>query len=252
MPRLSRKNLNTSYYHIIVQGINKEYIFDKERYIKKYHNLIINNLKKYDLKIIAYCIMSNHAHLLLYAEKTETMAEYMKSINTSYARYYNRNENRVGIVFRNRYESEPIYNQRYLLNCIAYIHNNPVKAKIVDSVERYKYSSYKDYIYLQGIVTEETIEQIFGCIEDYIDTYKEIHKKSYDFKDCIEDIDYTDIYNNLKKMDINHIVSNKDKLKETVFKLIEEHKMPINKVSELLGISRFKVSRIKNGRNMQN
>lgn len=130
MPRIGRKKLQTTFFHIIVQGINKEYIFYNEEYIKEYKKLLLDNLNKYNVKIIAYCIMNNHTHILLYTENIEEMSKYMKSINTSYAKYYNRNENRVGIVFRNRYESEPIYEKRYLLNCIGYIHNNPVKAGI--------------------------------------------------------------------------------------------------------------------------
>ena len=246
MPRISRKNLNTSYFHLIVQGINKEYIFKKEEYIKEYKNLIISNLTKYNVKIIAYCIMNNHAHILLYTEEIEKMSEYMKSINTSYAKYYNKNENRVGFVFRNRYESEPIYEQRYLLNCIAYIHNNPVKAKMVDSVEKYKYSSYKDYIFRNGIVTEDTIRLVFGSSKGYIDIYKEIHKKNYKFKDYVENEEYKEKYEILKGMNFNEIILNKEKLKETINELVMEQKIPINKVSDLLGISRFKISRIIN------
>ena len=112
MPRIGRKNLNTSFFHIIVQGLNKEYIFKNIRYIKEYRKLILNNISKYDVKIIAYCIMNNHAHILLYTERTEEMAGYMKSINTIYARYYNKSENRVGFFFLNRYKKEPIYKEK--------------------------------------------------------------------------------------------------------------------------------------------
>ena len=245
MPRIARKNLNTSYFHIIVQGINKEYIFNKKEYIEQYRDLLISNLIRYDVKIIAYCIMNNHAHILLNREKIEVMSLYMKSVNTSYAKYYNKKENRVGFVFRNRYESEPIYKQKHLLNCIAYIHNNPVKANMVDSVEKYKYSSYRDYINMEGIVTKDTIKLIFGSTKDYLNIYREIHKNNIEFRDYIENIDYGRKYKYLKeKMKIKEIIADKERLKETVFKLVIKEKIPINNVSELLGISRFKISRI--------
>lgn len=244
MPRIARKNLNTNYFHIIVQGINKEYVFNKNEYIEKYKNLLMRNLTKYDVRVIAYCIMNNHAHILLYTEKIEIMAAYMKSTNTSYAKYYNKKENRVGFVFRNRYESEPIYEQRYLLNCIAYIHNNPVKANIVDTPEKYKYSSYKDYINMQGIATQDTIKLVFGNTKDYLDIYKEIHKNSVEFKDYIKNIDYEEKYRYLKQMNTKDIILNKENLKKTIFELVIDQKIPINKVSELLEISRFKISRI--------
>jgi len=248
MPRIGRKNLDTSFFHIIVQGINKEYIFYKEDYIKKYIKLLFDNSKKYEIRIVAYCIMNNHAHMLLYTESIEDMSGYMKSVNTSYAKYYNRNENRVGIVFRNRYKSEPIFDEEYLLNCISYIHNNPVKAKIVRELNEYKYSSYNDYIYKRGIATTKTIKLVFGSIIDYIKTYKSIHIKDCEFADYIEDIDYRAKYEELKESNIGEIVLNKEELKNTVRKLVVEEKMPINKVSELLKISRFKISRIIRGK----
>ena len=244
MPRMARKNLNTNFFHIIVQGINKEYIFNKIEYMERYKHLLITNLIKYKVRIIAYCIMNNHAHILLNTENVEMLSGYMKSVNTSYAKYYNKEESRVGVVFRNRYVSEPIYEQKYLLNCIAYIHNNPVKANMVDSVEMYKYSSYKDYINLRGIVTKEDIKSIFGSTSGYLDTYKNMHKTNIEFKDYTKDIDYKEKYKHLIEADIKEIVSNKKKLEEMVFRLVIEQKMPINKASEILGISRFKISRI--------
>ena len=244
MPRIGRKNLDTSFFHVIVQGINKEYIFYKEEYIKKYKELLLDQLDKYDVKIISYCIMNNHAHILIYTKEIELMSEYMKSVNTSYARYYNKSENRVGYVFRNRYESEPIYEEIYLLNCIGYIHNNPVKAKMVNSVGEYKYSSYSDYIYKSGIANEDTIKLVFGSNKAYLEMYNIIHQTDCQFKDCINDIDFKLKYDELKQINLEEILSNKEKLKETILELVVKEKMPINKVSELLEISRFKISRI--------
>ena len=69
----------------------------------------------------------------------------MQKVNGNYARYYNYMENRGGYVFRDRFKSQPIMSKKQLYNCIRYIHLNPVKAKMVDKPEKYKYSSYKDY-----------------------------------------------------------------------------------------------------------
>jgi len=146
MPRIARKDLNTCFFHVITQGINREYIFKKEEYINKYLKLIIENLKIYKIKILAYCIMSNHAHMLIYSEKTEELSNFMKKVDSTYGRFYNEQEKRVGFVFRNRFLSEPIYKESYLINCIEYIHNNPVKANMVKVANEYKYSSYNAFI----------------------------------------------------------------------------------------------------------
>lgn len=244
MPRIARSNLNTSFFHVIVQGINKEYIFYKEDYIKEFKKLLFKNLNKFDIKLISYCIMNNHAHMLIYTKKIEEMSQYMKSINISYARYYNRNENRVGIVFRNRYESEPIFTKKHLLNCIGYIHNNPIKAKMVSSVKEYKYSSYNDYINEDGIVDEEIIKLVFGDTKDYLLTFESIHNTDCKFKDYVEATEYNEKYKNLKQQNFDNLISNKDELKKTIEILVIKEQIPINKVSEILKISRFKISRI--------
>ena len=68
MPRLARKDFKTPFLHVMVQGINKEYIFSKDDYIKTYLELLHKYLKDFPITIIAYCIMHNHAHLLVYVE----------------------------------------------------------------------------------------------------------------------------------------------------------------------------------------
>ena len=146
IPRIARKNLNTSFFHVIVQGINKEYIFNKERYINRYLQLIQKNFYRDNLRLIAFCMMNNHAHLLIKVEKIEELSRCMQKINSSYAKYYNYMEDgRTGYVFRDRYKSEPIKDRMHLLYCIKYIHQNPVKASMVDCQDKYKYSSYKYY-----------------------------------------------------------------------------------------------------------
>lgn len=109
MSRRARQNLRTSFFHVIVQGINKESIFKKDQYKEKYLKLIEDKMQEYDLDILAYAIMNTHAHLLIHIEKIKMLSEFMKKINEEFANYYNYKENRVGYVFRDRFLSEPIY-----------------------------------------------------------------------------------------------------------------------------------------------
>lgn len=141
MPRIPRKNMiNSSFFHIMVQGINKEYIFNTEKNMNKYLELIYKN--NIDIQIIAYCVMNNHAHILIRTEDMKNIEIWMRKTNTSYAIFYNKNNNRVGYVFRNRYKVQSINDIRYLYTCMEYIHNNPVKAKICKNKEEYQFSSY--------------------------------------------------------------------------------------------------------------
>lgn len=142
--RTTRKINNASFLHVIVQGINKENIFLEERNKKQYLKLFKE--KNTHIKVIAYCLMSNHAHFLVQVSKIEELSSLMHKVNGSYARYYNYMKNgRAGYVFRDRFVSEPITSKRYLINCIKYIHMNPVKAGMVKKCEEYKFSSYNYY-----------------------------------------------------------------------------------------------------------
>ena len=73
MPRISRTVLNGKFFHVIVQGINKEYIFQDDKNKEKYKQLLIRGTKENEIKIVAYCIMDNHAHILIYLRNIENL-----------------------------------------------------------------------------------------------------------------------------------------------------------------------------------
>ena len=151
--RQVRKNLNTSFFHVMIQGINKESIFKTENYIRRYLKILEKTQKERKVEIIAYCIMNNHAHLLIRTDNIEELSKFMQKTNGMYAQYYNFMQERVGYVFRDRYKTQPIMSQRQLIQCIKYIHQNPVKAGLVKDAGKYKFSSYK-YLKSQENQTE--------------------------------------------------------------------------------------------------
>lgn len=143
--RQVRENLKSSFFHVMVQGIGKEYIFSKEQYIKMYLKLLSEKREELKIKIIAYCIMNNHAHFLIETKDIKELSKFMQKINRCYAQYYNFMENRVGYVFRDRYKCQIIKDKKHLIQCIKYIHQNPVKAGMVRDSEEYRFSSYNFY-----------------------------------------------------------------------------------------------------------
>lgn len=179
MPRLARKDLRTPFLHVMVQGVNREYIFYKKEYIDKYLTIISNQMKNCKFDILAYCIMNNHAHFLVYVEDINELGRFMQKVNLIYAKMYNKEEKRCGVLFRNRYQAEPIYDIKYLVNCIKYIHNNPVKANMVEKCEDYIYSSYSDYINNVGISQTEIIKEIFGEDCNFTELFNNAYDKKY-------------------------------------------------------------------------
>ena len=146
--RARRQKSNTGLYHVFVRGINKERIFEQERekqYLKKILRKYLKKYEQYDVEVHAYCIMSNHAHLIIKSNEREKVSYFMSNVLAEYAQYYNYKHNRNGHVFQNRFGSECIENEKYYWNCIKYIHMNPVKALLVPTALDYKYSSLVEY-----------------------------------------------------------------------------------------------------------
>ena len=192
MARTARMYLETSFFHVMVEGINKEFIFNNERYIKRYLQIVNKHEKELNIQIIAYCIMNNHSHFLINTEEISSLSKFMQKINSEYARYYNYMEGRVGYVFRDRYKSEPILDKRQLLQCIKYIHRNPVKANMVAKEEEYQYSSYNYYIKMM----KHNDYDIFDNEE-----FKYICGQNYN-----ENIEFMDIDENIDNK-INYLIS---------------------------------------------
>ena len=85
MPRTARKLIGSAYMHNMVQGIKKEYIFKSVSQKDKYISLLKKYGQKYNIAIIAYCIMDNHAHILIYVDKVANLSRCMQKVNTIYA-----------------------------------------------------------------------------------------------------------------------------------------------------------------------
>lgn len=250
MPRFPRNYVQASFFHIIVQGIKKEYIFNKKCCIEKYINLMSLKIYK-DIDIIAYCIMNNHAHILVRVEKIDTMKQWMHKVNTSYAVYYNKYYKRVGYVFRNRYKSQVIINEKHLYNCVNYIHNNPINAHICNKPELYEYSSLKRmykgntsnvYKRISEILNKTNIS--YNCKVDKISKVEEMS-----FLEC--DIDKEEVCKNVVlnftreyKIDIEDIVKDKKHLKELVQTLKFDYNISYRKMEKVLHVSREKLRKL--------
>lgn len=95
------------------------------------------------LEVYAYCLMDNHVHLLV--KEGEELGISIKRITVGYVLFHNKKYGRTGHLFQNRYHSEVVADDRYLLAVTRYIHRNPVKAHLVSDPAEYPYSSYKNY-----------------------------------------------------------------------------------------------------------
>lgn len=146
MARQSRLHSLTGVYHIMMRGNEKKDIFIDNEDKNKFLNVLFDKKIVSQYKLYAYCLMNNHVHLIL-NECDEALDVCLKRINVSYAHYFNKKYSRVGHLFQDRFKSECIDSDEYLLSAIRYVHNNPVKAKISGKPDDYRWSSYNSYLY---------------------------------------------------------------------------------------------------------
>lgn len=135
-------------YHITNRGNRQEIIFRENIDYIVYLGILKETLKFYEndnYKLISYCLMSNHVHLLLKTGRKDP-SFFMRRVNSMYARYFNSKYQYIGHLFQGRYFSNLINNVIELLEVSRYIHLNPVRAKMVDSPEKYMWSSYNKIV----------------------------------------------------------------------------------------------------------
>lgn len=145
MPRQSRRISESKIYHVMIRGNERKEIFNDDEDKSKFIEILSAKNDDNQYSIYAYCLMDNHVHLLL-NEGDGEVSRIMQRINISYAYYFNKKYDRIGHLFQDRFKSGAIEDDNYLLATVRYIHNNPVKAKLVSNPSEYKWSSYNDYI----------------------------------------------------------------------------------------------------------
>lgn len=146
MARKPRIKAEDAIFHVMCKSITEVNLFrddeDKEKYL-----LLIKKYKKlYEVKLYGYCLMDNHVHLLIDANGAD-ISKVMHGVNFSYAVYFNKKYNRDGHLFKDRFKSKIIYDEKYLKTVSLYIHNNPTDiAKFKDCPEKYAFSSLGIYV----------------------------------------------------------------------------------------------------------
>jgi len=164
MPRAARTKSSTGIYHVMLRGINRQRVFEDSEDNEKYLQTIADCKPICGFELYAYCLMGNHVHLLL-KEGTESLEQIFKRIGSRYVYWYNWKYDRCGHLFQDRFKSEAIENDGYFLTVLRYIHQNPVKAGISESVSEHEWSSYNNYIQKNGIVDYEFALDLIGELQ---------------------------------------------------------------------------------------
>ena len=163
--RVARKRSEADIYHVLTRGTGQQIIFENDADHEEFLRLLGAEAKEGDFELYAWCLMSNHVHMLVHAP-LEALAQRMRHLLGGYAMYFNKKSGRVGHLFQDRFLSEPVNDDAYLITVVRYIHQNPVKAKIAD-VDKYQWSSYREYLQGGGICDTNFPLAVFGSLKEF-------------------------------------------------------------------------------------
>lgn len=192
MPRRNIQFVKGSYYHIYNRGCNRERIFFND----ENYDFLIRKFRKqsyrYGAAFISYCLMPNHYHLLLRQDHDVPLSEFVQKVFNSYAKAINVSQGRSGTLFEGKYKAILIEEDSYLIHLCRYIHRNPLDAKLVDDIDKWKYSNYLDWIGKRNdkLVDREFVGWYFKNGNEYRDfvlDYQSTKIKDEEFKKYLFD-----------------------------------------------------------------
>jgi REP element-mobilizing transposase RayT len=238
-------------YHVMLRGINKQNLFEDEEDRQRFIDTLryYKNISNYEM--YSYCLMDNHIHLLI-RETTESVSQIIKRISSSYVYWYNQKYDRLGHLFQERFKSEVVESDEYVLMVLRYIHQNPVKAGITNEIRGYLWSSYHEYVGTPVIVDVDFALGMFS--EDKIKATT-LFRAYMDDKNTDECLDYTpkvilsdkEIINCLRKLGIASVSEvqgfEKNQRDEVVRKMKEVPGITIRHLARVTGIAKSVIDR---------
>lgn len=192
MARKSRFHYAGALYHVIVRGNNREKVFLGELHKEKYLNILYRYKQELGFNLYAFCIMDNHAHLLIGVQDIP-LSCIMQRVQQVYTQWFNRIHKRTGHVFQQRYKALLCNKESYFLQLVKYIHRNPLEAGLQRGLE-YKWSSHPYYMGREKdrLVDADEALNLFGnirgkAVRNYLHFMNEAQDKITDVEEMYED-----------------------------------------------------------------
>ena len=165
MPRKPRIEFSGAFYHVIVRGNQKQRVFRDAADFQKYLLTLTVYKNRTGSHIYAYVLMNNHVHLLI-ETRDIPLSKVMQGLNQTYTMYFNRKYRTVGHLFQGRYKAILCDRDVYLLGLLQYIHRNPLRAKIVDRLDAYPWSSHHAYTGKNNPLSLVDIDQVLRMFSE--------------------------------------------------------------------------------------
>ena len=152
------------YYHLFSRGVNRQVIFFAPENWLFFLDRMGRYFQQEYLDVLAYCLMPNHYHLLVYLRIDEVSRKVLQPFGTSYSKAINKQQGRVGPLFQGPFKAKLVDDDGYLAHLTRYIHLNPVEAGLAEGAADWPYSSYGEYVGMRKVALSrpELILQQFG------------------------------------------------------------------------------------------
>jgi len=161
MARPLRLQYPGALYHITARGNERKNIYRSNDDREAFLIYLSQAIERHRLVLHAYALMNNHYHLLLETREAN-LSRALRDLNGIYTAYFNRTHRRIGHLFQGRYKAILVEKESYLLELSRYIHLNPIRARMGVRLERYPWSSYRDYIGGRECPTWLIREEVLG------------------------------------------------------------------------------------------
>jgi len=145
MPRKPRIHPDGAVYHVILRGNARQEIFSDDRDRFRFYDILHKSYERFRYRIVAFCLMNNHIHLAVQVGEVP-LSRIIQNVSQRYTQWFNWRHQNCGHLFQGRYKAIMVDADSYLLDLAAYIHLNPVRARVVQQPEQYPWSSHRAYL----------------------------------------------------------------------------------------------------------
>jgi len=143
MPRTNRVSVGNIVYHVINRTNGRVCLFKEDKDYKHFESLLKEARDLTDMRILSYCLMPNHFHLVLYPKKDNDLSEFMRWLTTTHVRQVRVLTGSVGHghLYQGTYKSFPVEGDKHLVDLIRYVEQNPFRAGLVKKAQDWLWSS---------------------------------------------------------------------------------------------------------------
>ncbi len=166
MAKTARRQSESGMYHVVTRGVGRQLTFEDDVDRRGFFHLVERIALEERIEVFAWCLMSNHVHLVVRSELKD-LSRFMLRVISVYVRDYNERHRRVGPLFQHPFWSDPILTDERMLATVRYVHQNPLKPGLAPTCGAYRWSSYREYLGSPTVSNVDFMLSLLGGVEQF-------------------------------------------------------------------------------------